>query len=164
MEKAFGGKTIVLEIRDLVKIYRTKGGESVLGVYDYFRGSFGFTNIGNGGARPISYFSNRFIEGFAQVDAGDTFWEERLLTGQALLSDGRFSVPDATPEDYAAALQTVDELIDACSGTAYAFDAQIGMSFDSPAGKELPELTIVGFYYGEYSYGQQRLLYVQAGL
>lgn len=80
-------------------------------------------------------------------------WAQRLLTGQTLLSDGLFSVPDATPEDYAAALQTVDELIDACSGTAYAFDAQIGMSFDSPAGKELPELTIVGFYYGEYSYG-----------
>ncbi len=79
-------------------------------------------------------------------------WAQRLLTGQALLSDGRFSVPDATPEDYAAALQTVNELIDACSGTAYAFDAQIGMSFDSPAGEELPELTIVGYYYGEYNY------------
>lgn len=70
----------MLEIRDLVKIYRTKGGESVLGVYDYFRGSFGFTNIGNGGARPIGYYSDYWIDGFAQVDEGDTFWEERLLT------------------------------------------------------------------------------------
>ena len=59
---------------------RAQYGESVLGVYDYFRGSFGLANVGNGRARPISYFSNRFIEGFAQVDAGDTFWEERLLT------------------------------------------------------------------------------------
>lgn len=59
---------------------RAQYGESVLGVYDYFSSAFGPTNIGNGGARPISYYSDYWIDGFAQVDAEDTFWEERLLT------------------------------------------------------------------------------------
>ena len=89
---------------------RAQYGESVLGVYDYFSSAFGPTNIGNGGARPISYYSDYWIDGFAQVDAEDTFWEERLLTGE-----------------------------------------------------ELPELTIVGYYYGEYNYCNSSF-FVCAGL
>ena len=76
-------------------------------------------------------------------------WYDQFREAYALLNSGSSYDPNATDEDYAAAIRMIFDLIESAEGTSYAFDATIYGSFERVLSDEAYELTVVGFYYGD---------------